>query len=101
MVEPVEFAATHAVEQRRAFDQFVARQRKQPPLRRAADRVAGAADALQEAGDRARRAELAHQIDVADVDAEFERGGRHQRLQLAVLQPLLGVEPHAPSAMLP
>ncbi len=91
--QAIELAATHAVEQRRAFDQLVARQRKQPALRRAADRVAGAADALQEGRDRARRAELADEIDVADVDAELERGGRHQRLQLAALQPLLGVEP--------
>ena len=47
----------------------------------------------RKAGDRARRAELADQIDVADVDAELERGGGDQRLQLAVLQPLLGIEP--------
>ena len=82
-----------AVEQRRALDQVVARQREQPALRRAVDRVARAPDALQEARDRARRAELADQIDVADVDAELERGGRDQRLELAALQPLLGVEP--------
>ena len=50
-------------------------------------------DALQERRDRARRAELAHQVDLADVDAQLERGGRHQRLQLAGLEPLLGVEP--------
>ena len=55
--------------------------------------MARAADPLQEAGDRPRRAELADQIDVADVDTELERGGGHQRLQLAVLQPLLGIEP--------
>ena len=92
IVQPVELAAPHAVEQRRAFDQLVARQREQPALGRAADRVAGAADALQEARDRARRAELADEVDVADVDAELERGGGDQRLQLAALQPLLGVE---------
>ena len=80
------------VEQRRAFDQFVARQREQPALGRAVDRVAGAADALQKRRDRARRAELADEIDLADIDAEFERGGRDQRLQGAVLEPLLGVE---------
>ena len=91
--QPVELAAPDAVEQRRAFDQLVARERKQPALGRAVDRVAGAPDPLQEARDRARRAELADQIDVADVDAELERGGRDQRLQLAALQPLLGVEP--------
>ena len=90
--QPIELAAAHAVEQRRAFDQVVARQREQPALRHAADRVAGAADALQEAGDRARRAELADQVDVADVDAELQRRGGHQHLQLAALQPLLGVE---------
>ena len=91
--EPVEFAARDAVEQRGAFDEFVARQREQPALRRAADRVARAPDALQERRDRARRAELADQIDLADIDAEFERGGRDQRLQRAALEPLLGVEP--------
>ena len=55
--------------------------------------VAGAADALQRDRDRSRRADLADQIDRADVDAELERGGGHDRLQLAALQPLLGVEP--------
>ena len=91
--EAVEFAAADAVEQRRAFDQLVARQRKEAALRRAVDGVARAADALQEGRDRARRAELADEIDLADVDAELERGGRHQRLQLAALETLLGVEP--------
>ena len=32
------------------------------------------------------------QINIADIDAEFERSGRHQDLQLAGLEPLLGVE---------
>ena len=90
--QPVELAAPHRSEQRRALDQVVARQREQPPLGRAAERVAGAADALQEGRDRARRAELAHQVDLADVDAELERGGGDQRAQLAALQALLGVE---------
>ena len=91
--QPIEFAAPHAVEQRRAFHQFVARLREQPPLRQTIDRMPRASDALQEAGDRTRRAELADEIDLADVDAELQRGGRHQRLQRAVLQPLLGAEP--------
>ncbi len=83
----------HAVDQRRAFDQFVARQREQPALGRAVDRVPGAPDPLQKARDRARRAELADQIDIADIDAELQGRGRHQRFQRAMLQPLLGVEP--------
>ena len=78
--QAVELAAAHAVEQRRALDQLVARQREQPALGRAADGVARAADALQEARDRARRAELADEVDVADVDAELQRGGGDQRL---------------------
>jgi len=51
--------------------------------------MAGAANPLQEACDRARRTELADQIYVADIDTEFERSGRHERLQLTVLEPLL------------
>ena len=90
--EPVELAAADAVDQRRAFHQLVAREREQPALGRARDRVPGSPDPLQERRDRARRAELADQVDLADVDAELERGGRHQRLELAVLEPLLGVE---------
>ena len=52
----------------------------------------GAADPLQKGRDRARRAELADEVDVADVDAEFERGGGDHRFQVAALQPLLGRE---------
>ena len=40
-----------------------------------------------------RRAELADEIDIADVDAELERRGRDQRLELAALEPLLGIKP--------
>ena len=88
--QPIEFAAPDAVQQCRAFHQIVARLREQPALRQAADGVAGATDALQKARDRTRRAELAHQIHIADVDAEFQRRGRHQRFEFAALQPLLG-----------
>ena len=45
--EAVKLAATHAVDERRALDEIVARKRKQAPLRGAADRVPGTADALQ------------------------------------------------------
>src|SRR2546430_2248974 len=57
--EGVELAASDAVQQCRAFDQFVTRERKQPPLRGAADRMPRAPDSLQERGDRACRSELA------------------------------------------
>ena len=90
--QPVELAAAHTVEQGCAFDELVARQREQTALGGAGDCMPRAPDALQEAGDRARRAELAHQIDIADVDAELERSGRDQRFQRSGFQPLLGVE---------
>ena len=91
--QPVEFAAIDAVDQSRALDEIVIGKREQTALRLAADAVAGAADALQEGRDRARRAELADQIHIADIDAELERRGRHHGGQLTLLQALLGVQP--------
>ena len=82
-----------AVEQCGTLDQFVARQREEATLGCAVDGMPRTAYPLQEGCDRARRTELTDQIDLADVDPELERGGRHQRLQLAVLETLLGVEP--------
>ncbi len=49
-----------------------------------------AADALDRGGDRFRRIDLADQIDRADVDTEFERRGRDDRLELAAFELLLG-----------
>jgi len=67
--QAVELAAAHAVDEGRTLNELVARQREEPPLGRAVDGVAGAPDALQEAGDRARRGELADEVDIADIDA--------------------------------
>src|SRR5258708_1966090 len=75
-----------------ALPRLVTGQREQRTLGRRVDGVARPADALQEAGDRARRAELTDEIDIADVDTELERGGGDQRLGLARLETLLGVE---------
>ena len=54
--------------------------------------MAGAADALHGDGDGAGGADLADEVDVADVDAEFERGGGDEDFDLAVFEALLGVE---------
>ena len=89
----VELAVRDRPQQRGAFDEVVARDREQPALREALHRVARAADALQERRDAVRRADLADEIDVADVDAELERGRGDERLQLSVLEARLGVEP--------
>ncbi len=91
-LQPVELLAAHAVEQRRAFDEIVAREREQTALGRAVDGVARAPDALQEGRDRTRRAKLADQLDIADIDAKLQRGGRDERFQLAALEALFGIQ---------
>src|ERR1700675_2931915 len=91
--EAVKRSATDAVDKGCALHEIVARERKQTSLRRAADRVTGTADALQEGCDRTRRTDLTNEIDVADIDPELERGGRHQSLQFPALQPLFGGKP--------
>ena len=91
-LQAIQFAAAHRIQQRRAFHQFVAGQRKQPAFGGPSHRMAGAAHALQERIDGARRAYLANQIHIADVDAELQGRGRHQYLQFAALQPLLRMQ---------
>ena len=86
----IELAALDCVEQRRAFDELVARQRKEPRLRRATDRMARAAGALQERRDPPRGTKLAHELDVTDVDTKLQRCRRHECFELALLQPLFG-----------
>ena len=89
-MQGVEFAAAHRVEQCRAFDQVIARSREQACLWHAIDLMVRAAGALQEGRDRARRGNLADEVDVADIDAQFQRGSRDQRAQFAALEALLG-----------
>src|SRR6202044_2814245 len=86
--QAIKLPPTDAVDKGGALDQIVARKRKQAPLGRAPDRGTGTADALKKGGDRARRADLTDEIDVADIDPELERGGVHQTLEVPPLQPL-------------
>jgi hypothetical protein len=88
----IELASPHAVQQGCALHEIVARQREQASLRCPADRVPRAPNPLEKSVDRTRRAELAYEVDVADVDAKLQRCGRHQHLQLTALQALLGIE---------
>ena len=92
MLEAVELAGLDGAHGRGALHELVAREREEDALRHRAERVAGAADALQQRRERARRAEVADEIDVADVDAELERGGRDDHRHRARLEPLLGGE---------
>ena len=89
----VQPARADSPNQRRGLDQLVPRRREQPPVGTETERVTGAPDALQERRHAARRSNLAHQVDAADVDAELQRGRGHQRLEVAGLQPLLDALP--------
>ena len=90
--ELVEFAGAHLADERGLFQQIVARGGEEAAFGNGSAPVAGAADALHGDGNGARGADLADEVDVADVDAEFERGGGDQDLDLAALQALLGIE---------
>ena len=92
--DPVELAPERGIEKCRPVAEIVAREREEPALRHPAHGVARAPHPLQKRRNRARRAELADEIDVADVDPELERCGGDQHLELTALQPLLGVEAH-------
>src|SRR5262245_18624853 len=91
-VQAVELAMLDCIEQRRAFDELIAAQRKQSAFGHAGNGMVGATDTLQERGDGARRGQLTHELDIADVYTKFERSSCHQRLQFALLQTLLGIE---------
>ena len=93
-LDGVEAAARTASQQGRALDQLVTGQGEQAALGRAGPAVVGTPDALEEGGDAAGRADLADQLDRADVDAELQRGRGHQGAQVAGPQP--GLDPVAP-----
>ena len=63
------------------------------PRRHLADLVAGAADALEGAGDAGRRLDLDDQVDRAHVDAELEAAGRDHAGQPAALEVVLDERP--------
>ena len=73
MIEAVQIAMPDRAHQRRAFEQVVARGREQAAFGNRAAPVARTSDALQRHGNRARRIDLADQVDSADIDAEFQR----------------------------
>jgi hypothetical protein len=82
-VEGVEAAPRHGGQQRDAFHQLVPRGRVHDAAGHAGAVVVCAAHALEEGGDASGRADLAHELDGPHVDAELERGGGHERAQVA------------------
>ena len=82
----------HGADEGGALDELVAGGGEEAALGVQAEGVAGAADALEEGRDAAGRADLADEVDAADVDAELEGGGGDEGLQLAGLEALLDAQ---------
>ena len=91
--EAVEPTLADGAQQRRAFDQVVARQREQTALGNGLEVVAGAAHPLQQGRDGTRRCDLAYQVHGPDVDPQLQRRRRHEALELTGLETALRFEP--------
>ena len=70
--DAIEAPRAYGPHQGGTFEQLVTARREEAAVRSQPQRVAGAADPLQEGGDAARRADLADEIDRADIDAQLE-----------------------------
>ena len=88
--ESVHCAGTDSANERRTFEQLVARRCEDDAFGFGADPMPGSSDTLQRHAEGARRADLHHEFDTADVDAEFERCGRDYGAQFAPLETVLG-----------
>ena len=89
----IEFATSHRIDDRRTLNQFIARQGKDSALGKACDRVIRTTDTLKKTRDRSSRTQLANKIDVADINAEFERGSGDECTEFAGLQSLFCDKP--------
>ena len=95
-LDAIELAGADGAHRGGALHQVVARQREEDALRHRAEPVARAADALQQRREGARRAEVADEVDVPDVDAELQRRGGHDDRDRAALQSFFGLQADAP-----
>ena len=74
----LDLTGPHPLGDDRALEQVGAELGEDAAARDLAERVPGAADALQPAADRLRRLDLDHQIHRPHVDPQLQRGGRHK-----------------------
>ena len=93
--DAVEFSGADRAHRSRGLQEFVAGQREEHALGHAPEPVTGAAHPLQECRKRARRADVADQVDMSDVDAEFKRSGGDDDRHIARLELPLGGETDA------
>ena len=91
-LELVERTGAQAAHDRGELHEVVAGGGEEARLGNGAAPMAGAAGALQCGREGARRVDLADEIDGADVDAELERSGGDEQLDLAGLEFALGFE---------
>ncbi len=90
--EVIEIGLADGADDGGALDEFVASGGEEASLGDSSTPVPRTSDALQCDGDGAGRADLADEIDVADVDAEFEGSGGDEDAALALLEAALGFE---------
>ncbi len=91
-LEPVKLPCHHLAQQRSLLQKIIACKRKEAPLGNSAAPVPCTAHTLHGYGNCARGLDLTHQIDGADIDAEFERRGCDQDFDLAVFQALFSIQ---------
>ena len=90
--DAVEASGADGANEGGALQELVAGGGEEAPVGAQTEGVAGAADALEQGGDAAGRADLADEIDGADVDAELEGGGGDEGAQVAGLEALLDAQ---------
>ena len=90
--EAVEFAGAHFADKGGLFEEIVAGGGEEAAFGDGSAPVASAADALHGDSDGTSAADLADEVDVADIYAEFERCGGNENFDVAVFEALLGVE---------
>ena len=88
----VEFAFSDCAEKRHSTYEFIERQWKDATLGRVCEPVTCPANPLQKRRNRRHRANLDDEIDVADVDAEFEGRCCDEGFEFAGLELLFGLE---------
>ena len=86
------FALADGANQRGTLQQFVARGGKNTAFGDCSPPVSGAPDALQSHGDGAWRANMANQVNGANINSQFERSSRDQRLDFPGFKFFLGRE---------
>src|SRR5206468_12299872 len=77
----------------RAIDQFIAAKWEKPAFRKTAALMLSPTDALQQCGNRARRAQLANEINRANINSQLQRSCSDERFQFAALQSVFRFEP--------